>query len=121
MFLASMNVNLYERSIPPGACLPACTLLEHLTFLFRVFDGKQIRVERWVAKLNGPYPLPNRAWRRNRNDFAALLVRAVEEVDFREPFNKRPPGMTVSRRLSLVTPRSVRSFFIAERHERFFT
>ncbi|CAN0024955.1 unnamed protein product, partial [Ectocarpus fasciculatus] len=52
----------------------------------------QIRVECWIAKLNGPYPLPNVAWRKNRNAFAALLARAVEEVDFREPFDRRPPG-----------------------------
>ena len=49
-------------------------------------------MERWIVKLNGPYPLPNVAWRKNRNAFAALLARAVEEVDFREPFDRRPPG-----------------------------
>lgn len=43
-------------------------------------------------KLNGPYPLPNVAWRKNRNAFAALLARAVEEIDFRQPFDRRPPG-----------------------------
>lgn len=47
-------------------------------------------------KLNGPYPLPNVAWRKNRNAFAALLARAVEEVDFREPFDRRPPGAPMS-------------------------
>lgn len=55
--------------------------------------GPKIRVERWVVKLNGPYPLSSVAWRKNRNAFAALLTRAVEEVDFREPFDRRPPGL----------------------------
>lgn len=55
-------------------------------------ETEKIRVECWIVKLNGPYPLPNVAWRKNRNAFAALLARAVEEVDFREPFDRRPPG-----------------------------
>ncbi|CAN0375647.1 unnamed protein product, partial [Pylaiella littoralis] len=69
-----------------------CDCLERVEAAYATLDKAcKIRVECWVVKLNGPYPLPNVAWRKNRNAFAALLARAVEEVDFREPFDRRPP------------------------------
>ncbi|CAM9393544.1 unnamed protein product, partial [Ectocarpus sp. 6 AP-2014] len=70
-----------------------CGCLERVEAAYATLNKafKKIRVECWIAKLNGPYPLPNVAWRKNRNAFAALLARAVEEVDFREPFDRRPP------------------------------
>ncbi|CAM9579711.1 unnamed protein product, partial [Choristocarpus tenellus] len=52
---------------------------------------QSIRVERWVEKLNSPYPLPNISWKRNRNAFAALLAHTVERKDFRDPFHRLPP------------------------------
>lgn len=67
-------------------------LLFDVCFRAVSWASRQIRVEAWIMKLNGPYPLPNVAWRKNRNAFAALLARAVEEADFREPFDRRPPG-----------------------------
>ncbi|CAM9539640.1 unnamed protein product [Scytosiphon promiscuus] len=70
-----------------------CDCLERVESAYPTLDkAYKIRVECWIVKLNGPYPLPNVAWRKNRNAFAALLARAVEMVDFREPFDKRPPG-----------------------------
>ncbi|CAN0494036.1 unnamed protein product [Ectocarpus sp. 12 AP-2014] len=69
-----------------------CGCLERVEAAYATLNKAfKIRVECWIAKLNGPYPLPNVAWRKNRNAFAALLARAVEEVDFREPFDRRPP------------------------------
>ncbi|CAN0345085.1 unnamed protein product, partial [Hapterophycus canaliculatus] len=63
-----------------------CDCLERAESSYPTLEkASKMRVECWIAKLNGPYPLPNVAWRKNRNAYAALLARAVEVVDFREP------------------------------------
>jgi hypothetical protein len=52
------------------------------------------RAERWIEKLHGPSggaPPCNAAWAKNRNEYAALLVDAIDRRDFRDPFHRGPP------------------------------
>ncbi|CAM9283531.1 unnamed protein product [Chrysoparadoxa australica] len=49
----------------------------------------QIRVDRWLGALEAPCST-TRA-KKNRNDFAALLLQACVTRDFREPFHRLPP------------------------------
>jgi hypothetical protein len=48
-----------------------------------------VRVERWVDKL--AQPTSNVLWKRNRNAYSALLLRAVTTQEFRPPLHRLPP------------------------------
>ena len=50
----------------------------------------QIRVEKWISKL--AQPITNKYWVRNRNEFAKVLLHCIVTRNFREPFDKLPPG-----------------------------
>ena len=48
----------------------------------------KIRCEAWITKLSEP--CANLLWKKNRNDYAALLLKSAKEGTFKEPFNKLP-------------------------------
>ncbi|CAM9450263.1 unnamed protein product [Phaeothamnion confervicola] len=54
-----------------------------------------IRVCRWLKKLSVPAIVANLAWRKNRNEYAELLMHAIAHRDFSEPFHRLPADGTL--------------------------
>ena len=51
-----------------------------------------IRTERWIEKLSVLATTSNLAWKRNRNEYSAMLLSMVSTRDFKEPFHALPPA-----------------------------
>eukprot|EP01028_Stygiella_incarcerata_P000309 TRINITY_DN10345_c1_g2_i2.p1 TRINITY_DN10345_c1_g2~~TRINITY_DN10345_c1_g2_i2.p1 ORF type:complete len:220 (+),score=71.59 TRINITY_DN10345_c1_g2_i2:138-797(+) len=49
---------------------------------------KRIRISRWVEKLREPVTIPS--WKKNRNNYARLLLAQVSSQRLEEPFDKLP-------------------------------
>ena len=51
-----------------------------------------IRTERWIEKLSVLATTSNLAWKRNRNEYSAILLSMVSSREFKEPFHQLPPA-----------------------------
>eukprot|EP00948_MAST-09A_sp_MAST-9A-sp1_P004275 g4275.t1 len=52
----------------------------------------RIRTEKWVKKLTALSKVSNKSFKKNRNEYSALLLTMVSSRAFSEPFNALPPA-----------------------------
>ena len=51
---------------------------------------ERIRIEQWVKKLCEP--MPNDYWKKNRNNYALLLLHVIKIQRLEDPFHRTPYG-----------------------------